>query len=72
MSDLKILRGWGEIEAYTREGRNTLIRKGYPINKDNGGAVWANPLKIDEHRLSISVQMCSNVSISVHDPATPL
>ena len=67
-----VLRGWGAIELYAGESRMTLLRKGYPIRKDSGGSVWADPDEMDSHRLRISAQMCSNLSISAHDKETPL
>ena len=39
MNDSKILRGWGAIELYAGESRKTLLRKGYPVQKDSGGFV---------------------------------
>ena len=72
MGDGKILRGWGEIELFTRESRMTLIKKGYPIHKDSGGSVWADPKEMDEHRLLISANMCKNALISATNAPDPL
>jgi hypothetical protein len=68
----EILRGWGSIELFTGESRTTLLRKKYPVHKDSGGSVWADPKKMHEHRLSISAQICSDVSISAHAASDPL
>lgn len=72
MTDIKVLRGWGSIELFTKESRMTLIRKGYPVHKDSGGSVWADPNELTEHRVRISAQMCSNVRISAQGAVTPL
>ena len=68
----EVLRGWGAIELFTRESRKTLLKKGYPIQKDTGGSVWADPEKIREHRLGISGNMRESLGISGREPATPL
>ena len=64
MTDSKILRGWGAIEAFANESRSTLLRKQYPIHKDSGGSVWADAKEMNEHRVIISAQICSDVIIS--------
>ena len=48
MNDSKILRGWGAIELYAGESRKTLLRKGYPVQKDSGGSVWADSEDMDK------------------------
>lgn len=72
MSDVRILRGWGEIEAFTRESRKTLIKKSYPIQKDAGGSVWADLEEIREHRVGISGNIREYAGISGNEPQTPL
>ena len=63
-----VLIGWDAIESYMRQHRTTLVRKRYPVNKDSGGSVWANKEEMDNHRVSISVQMRANVSICEQHP----
>jgi hypothetical protein len=64
VTDEKVLRGWGEIESFTRESRKTLIKKGYPIRKDAGGSVWADPEEIRKHRAGISGNLWESLGIS--------
>lgn len=68
MSDSKILRGWDAIELFAGESRKTLLKKGYPVQKDAGGSVWAEPEKIREHRVGISGNMRESLGISGNDP----
>lgn len=72
MTDTKVLLGWGEIEAFTRESRKTLIKKRYPIQKDAGGSVWADPEELREHRVGISGNMRESLGISGNAPQDPL
>ena len=72
MNDSKILCGWGAIETFAKESRMTLLRKGYPINRDSGGSVWADAQEMHEYRLSISAQIRSNLSISAQAPSSLL
>ena len=55
MNDSKILRGWGAIELYAGESRKTLLRKGYPVQKDSGGSVWADSEDMDKQ---LSCALC--------------
>ena len=72
MTDKNVLRGWGEIEAFTRESRKTLIKKNYPVQKDAGGSVWAEAEKLREHRVGISGNMRESLGISGNAPQDPL
>lgn len=72
MTNAKVLRGWGAIELFTGESRKTLLKKGYPVQKDTGGSVWADPEKIREHRVGISGNMRESLGISGSEPVTPL
>lgn len=72
MTDTTMLRGWGEIESFTRESRKTLIKKGYPVQKDAGGSVWADRDKLREHRAGISGNMREYAGISGNDSQNPL
>ena len=72
MTEPNVLRGWGEIEAFTRESRKTLIKKNYPVQKDAGGSVWAEVEKLKEHRVGISGNMRDSLGISGSDTSTPL
>ena len=72
MTEPNVLRGWGEIEAFTRESRKTLIKKNYPVQKDAGGSVWAEVEKLKEHRVGISGNMRESLGISGNAPQDPL
>ena len=72
MTEPNVLLGWGEIEAFTRESRKTLIKKNYPVQKDAGGSVWADPEKLCEHRVGISGNMREYAGISGNAPSDPL
>ena len=42
------LEGWGEIEAYLRLTRKTILRRGYPVWRV-GGEVFARISALDAH-----------------------
>ena len=42
------LEGWGEIEAYLRLTRKTILRRGYPVRRV-GGEVFARISTLDAH-----------------------
>ena len=42
------LEGWGEIEAYLRLTRKTILRRGYPVRRV-GGEVFARISALDAH-----------------------
>lgn len=55
----RILQGWGAIELFMGQSRMTLTRKKYPVRKESGGSVWADPEEMLKHRLMISAQIRS-------------
>lgn len=72
MPDARILQGWKEIEAFTRESRPTLTKKGYPVRRDTFGSIWAYAGEIEEHRAKISENMRSNAKICESAPCSSL
>lgn len=72
MNDSKILRGWGAIELYAGESRKTLLRKGYPVQKDSGGSVWADSEDMDKHRVGISGNLWASLGICGNEAPAPL
>ena len=67
-----ILRGWGAIELYAGESRKTLLRKGYPVQKDSGGSVWADSEDMDKHRVGISGNLWASLGICGNEAPAPL
>lgn len=63
---LGILQGWSAIESFMGESRMTLTRKKYPVKKDAGGSVWADPEEMRQYRIAISAQICSSSLICAH------
>lgn len=45
----KYLRGWKSIEKYLCLSRHAIIKRGYPVRRQPGSGVWADPGALDAH-----------------------
>ena len=52
------LEGWGEIEAYLRLTRKTILRRGYPVRRV-GGEVFARISTLDAHAAELEKRALS-------------
>lgn len=52
------LEGWGEIEAYLRLTRKTILRRGYPVAR-SFGEVFAYVSALDAHSANLEARACA-------------